>query len=193
VAEKLAKGELARAAYRLAAGSRLPALILLTDDARLADPLSAARALPRGSLVIVRSRDAVRRRKLFFALKPIARLRRLMILVADDPALARYADGIHLPQVRAPQAAHWRALRPKWIVTVAAHAPSTRARHADAVLLSPVFPTASHPGAISIGAARARMIAQASPIPIYALGGIDAANAKSLHGFIGIAAISALA
>jgi thiamine monophosphate synthase len=37
------------------------------------------------------------------------------------------------------------------------------------------------------------MIARASRTPIYALGGIDAANAASLRIFIGIAAISALA
>jgi thiamine-phosphate pyrophosphorylase len=191
VADKLARAKLARAAHRLA--GRLPALVLMTDDARLADPLAAARALPSGSMVIVRSRDAQRRREMTMALKSLARARSLKILVADDPVLAAHVDGLHLPETRAHEAAHWRALHPKWIITTAAHGSLAHARYADAVLLSPIFPTASHPNATHIGAARARLIAQASCTPVYALGGIDALNAASLRGFAGIAAISALA
>lgn len=193
MADKLAKAKLARAALRLNGKSRLPVLVLMTDDARLADPLAAARDLPRGSMVIVRARDAATRRKLTVAMKALARGRNLKILVADDPLLAALVDGIHLPQIRAHEAAHWRALRPGWIITAAAHGSSARARYADAVLLSPVFPTASHPGAAHIGVARARFIALASRTRVYALGGIDAVNATSLRGFAGIAAISALA
>jgi thiamine-phosphate pyrophosphorylase len=193
VADKLAKAKLARAAHRLAAGSCLPGLILMTDDVRLADPLAAARALPRGSMVIVRSRDAEKRRRLTLALKFIARVRKLKVVVADDPILAAQADGIHLPEGRAHEAAHWRALRPHWIITAAAHALSVSAHYADAILLSPIFPTATHPGAAYIGDARARLIARRSLVPAYALGGIDATNVARLRGFIGIAAISALA
>jgi thiamine monophosphate synthase len=39
---------------------------------------------------------------------------------------------------------------------------------------------------------RANRLAQESPVPVYALGGIDAHNAHLLHGFVGIAAIGAL-
>jgi thiamine-phosphate pyrophosphorylase len=191
VADKLAKAKLARAAHRLA--GRLPALVLMTDDARLADPLAAALALPRGSMVIVRSRDATKRRELTLAMKSLARAQRLKILVADDPVLAGLVDGLHLPEARAHEAAHWRALHPKWIITTASHNSLVHARYADAVLLSPIFPTASHPNAAHIGVARARFIARTSRTRVYALGGIDAANAVSLCGFAGIAAISALA
>jgi thiamine-phosphate pyrophosphorylase len=192
-ADKLAKAKLARAALRLNGKSRLPALILMTDDERLADPLAAARALPRGSMVIVRSRDATKRQRLTLAMKSIARTRKLKVLVADDPGLAAYVDGIHLPGARAREAAHWRALHPSWIITAAAHIYSARSNCAHAVLFSPIFPTTSHPGAAHIGAARARLIARAMRVPAYALGGVNSVNAGSLRGFTGIAAISALA
>jgi thiamine-phosphate pyrophosphorylase len=192
VADKLAKAKLARAALRLAGKSRLPALILMTDDERLPDPLAAARALPRGSMVIVRSRDAAKRRMLVSALKPIARTRRLKILVAGDPVLACEADGIHLPEVRAKEAAHWRARHPRWIITVAAHSHVANAYGADAFLLSPIFPTESHPNAAHIGVARARLMVRAMKTAAYALGGVSAINCRALSGFIGIAAIGAL-
>jgi thiamine-phosphate pyrophosphorylase len=193
VADKLARIKLARAALRLNTRTPLPAVILMTDDARLPDPISAARALPRGSMVIVRSRNAETRRVLTVALKPVARARKLKILVADDPKLASEVDGLHLPEVRAHEAAHWRALHPHWIITVAAHARPVRASGANAILLSPIFRTASHPNAPALGVARARLIAQKSLTPIYALGGIDSQNIASLRGFWGVAAISALA
>ena len=165
----------------------LPPLVLMTDDARLADPLRAAKALPRGSLVIVRARDAERRARLAEAL---LRLPYIFVLIADDPALAARldADGLHLPQNRAREAAHWRARHPRWIISAARAANP----HLDFVLLSPVFPTRSHPGRPSLGAVRANALAKASCVPAYALGGIDAQNARLLHGFAGIAAIGAL-
>jgi thiamine-phosphate pyrophosphorylase len=164
----------------------------MTDDARLPDPLAAARALPRGSLVIVRARDSAKRARLLASLKPIARIRNLKLLIADDPMLAARADGLHLPEIRAHESIHWRALHPRWIITAAAHAFSVRARDMDAILLSPIFPTESHPAAAHLGAARARMMAARACTPVYALGGINAKNVARLRSFIGVAAISAL-
>jgi len=172
---------------------QLPPLVLMTDDERLPDPLAAAAGLPKGAMVIVRSRDAGRRADLARAV--LARHRDLFVLIADDPALAAAlgADGLHLPQAKAHQAAHWRALRPGWILSAAAHAP--RALHApvDMFFLSPIFPTNSHPGRAVLGAPRANMIARAARVPVYALGGIESRNARLLSGFAGIAAIGALA
>ncbi len=68
-----------------------------------------------------------------------------------------------------------------------------RAHQLDALFLSPVFPTQSHPRAPSLSPARAAFIAAASPLPVYALGGVTARNAALLApGFSGIAAIGAL-
>jgi thiamine-phosphate pyrophosphorylase len=173
----------------------LPPLALMTDDDRLPDPLAAARALPRGSLVVVRARDAARRETLAQAMLDLARIRGLIVLIADDAALAARlgADGLHLPERRAAQAAHWRACHPRWIITAALHARRAPPPQLDAVFLSPVFPTRSHPGRGALSAVRANTIARALAIPAYALGGVDASNAALLSGFIGIAAIGALA
>jgi thiamine-phosphate pyrophosphorylase len=168
----------------------------MTDDLALPDPLDAAHALPPGSLVIVRARDAKRRTQLALALRSIAWARGLILLIADDPALARDlgANGIHLPQVRAQEAAHWRAVHPGWLITAAAHSLGAvlRATHVDAILLSPVFATKSHAGALPLSAVKARLIARTVSVPVFALGGVTAQNAILLPGFAGIAAIRAL-
>ncbi|HXS05908.1 MAG TPA: thiamine phosphate synthase [Rhizomicrobium sp.] len=179
--------KLARAAARLNAGL----LALMTDDNRLPDPVAAARALPKGSLVIIRARDAKRRRALAETLS--VKTTGLILLAADDPVLANQLHGLHLPEAHARDAAHWRALRPHWVITVAAH--SARALHApyaDAALLSPVFATRSHPKAHPLTPARARLIARASLVPVLALGGVNERNAALLSGFSGIAAIDGL-
>ena len=79
-------------------------------------------------------------------------------------------------------------------ISAAAH--SERAallgKYLDAIFLSPVFPTASHPSAVALLPARANKLAEAFQIPVYALGGVTARNALLLHGFAGIAAIGAL-
>ena len=166
-------------------------LVLFTDDSSR-DWLDAARRLPRGSAVVIRSRDAKTRAAL---LAQLSQVRGLKLLVADDPVLAEGADGLHLPQARAREATHWRARHPGWIITASAH--SLRALltlgPVDAVFLSPIFGTASHPGAPALGAVRAAFIAAASPAPVYALGGINSRNASLLApAFAGIAAIVAL-
>ncbi len=80
-------------------------------------------------------------------------------------------------------------------MTAAAHdaaAIRRAARHgAHAVLLSPVFATASHPGAPSLGPLRFARLARCSPIPVYALGGITAETARRLagSGAVGLAGI----
>ena len=61
----------------------------------------------------------------------------------------------------------------------------------DAVLLSPVFPTASHPGDAVIGITRFRLWARTCPCPVYALGGVTPRTARALFSTdcIGIAGI----
>jgi thiamine-phosphate pyrophosphorylase len=166
-------------------------LVLMTDDERLADPLAAARRLPKGSMVILRARNAARRHALADALS--AETHGLVLLASDDPVLADRLHGLHLPEKRAREAAHWRALRPHWVITVAAHSgQGLRIAHADAALLSPIFATRSHPKAHPLTAARARLMARNSLLPVVALGGVTARNAPLLKGFAGFAAIGAL-
>jgi len=204
VADALGRRRLARAAALLNARGgftgRLPALVLMTDDARLSDPLPAAAALPRGSAVVLRHRDAGERARLGPALAAIARVRSLVLLIAGDAALADRigADGLHLSEAHAHEALHWRALRPNWLVTAAAHSEravlaAARAR-AHAAFLAPVFSTESHADARALGVSRFLLMARRAQIPLYALGGIDARNAGRLSGVraAGIAAVAAL-
>jgi thiamine-phosphate pyrophosphorylase len=180
--------QLARQQRRLNAS--LP-LVLMTDD-RTADWAKAARALPRGSVIVVRAREGQRRRALAEELYGLARL-----LIADDPALADEigAAGLHLPEARMREAGHWRARHPDWVITASAH--SLRAlmhvAHLDAVFLSPVFATSSHKGAKPLTPERAALIAVQAQVPVYALGGVTVRNGLLLApSFSGIAAITSL-
>ena len=204
MADRDTRAKLARAATRLnarsAAAGRLPPLVLMTDDLRLPDPLAATRALPRGSLVILRARNDAQREETARALQPVVRERDHFLLIAGDAPLAARigADGLHLPNLRAHEATHWRARCPRWLITVAAHgACALRMAErcgADAALLSPVFATKSHEGERALGAIRFRALVRATRIPVYALGGIDARTILELSesGAAGIAAIGAL-
>lgn len=165
-------------------------LVLFTDETPR-DWFAAARRLPPDSLVVVRGRAPEVRAALFDLLRPLP----LRLLIADDPELAREADGLHLPERRAREAAHWRARHPGWIITASAHSLRTlmTATHLDAVFLGPVFATASHPGGRILSPLRASFIAGHAMMPVYALGGINARNAALIApSFSGIAAIQAL-
>lgn len=198
MANRLARAKLARGAAHLNRGCVLPSLVLLTDDERLADPLAAANALPRGSMVILRARQKSHRAKLAGQLSRIAHARDLVLLIAGDPELAMRtnAHGIHLPAAQASQAAHWRARRKDWLITSAAHSLSAcaRAHYADAILLGPVFATQSHPDAATLGNVQVRLIARTVKKSIYALGGIDANTVMQIQNadLAGVAAIGAL-
>lgn len=173
----------------------------MTDARRLADPLAAAAALPRGSGIVLRDYAMAKRPQLAKALRRVAAERRLVLLIGDDPALALTvgASGVHFPEHRRAAARRWRRRRPDWIVTVAAHslaAAIAAARiGADAALVSPVFATESHPGARTLGPRHLASIVRRCGLPVYALGGIDARTVRRLAGtgIVGIAAIGALA
>jgi thiamine-phosphate pyrophosphorylase len=56
-----------------------------------------------------------------------------------------------------------------------------RARQAAAVLLSPVFPTRTHPGGKVLGPLRFRLLAGRSLVPVIALGGMNPRTARRLR------------
>ncbi len=185
---------------------RLPPLILVTDEARLPDPVAAVGRLPPGSAVILRHYDAPDRPALARRLAALCRRRGVRLLIAGDWRLAAAvgAGGVHLPEAatrRGPMAwgGRFAPRRPGFLVTAAAHSPAAlwqAARAgADAALLSPVFPTASHPGAPGVGVLRFAIWCRHAPIAVYALGGIDRRAARRLKGAgaAGFAAIGALA
>lgn len=169
-------------------GRRPPPLVLLTDDVRLPDPLAAATKLPAGSLVILRHYGAIQREELGRQLARLCRAKRLTLLVAGDLALAQSLKvGLHLPDylLTRPLPAI-RLLGKRKLLTAACHSRSAMGRAksagAKALLLSPVFPTQSHPGAKSLGTLAFRRLVRACSLPVYALGGVNAGTISLLTG-----------
>lgn len=175
-----------------ATAGRLPRLVLMTDERRLPDPSAAIDALPPGAAVILRHYGAPvpEREAMAHRLAATCRRRGLRLLVAADPGLAIRvgAAGVHLPEAMlksAPQT--WRLWRRRgWMVTAAAHSSGAIRRAAaadvDAVLLSPVFATCSHPDARVLGPLHFVPLVASSPVPVYALGGINTLTVRRLAG-----------
>jgi thiamine-phosphate pyrophosphorylase len=174
----------------------LPALwstLWLVTDARNDVALEAALArLPRGSGLIYRHYhlSAPARRARFVRLQALARRRRHWLVLSGTPREARAwgADGAYGPPARL-------ARGPRILRLVTAHslreiAEARRAR-ADAILLSPIFATRSHPGARSLGGLRFRLLAARAGVPVIALGGMTVARSKRL-GAVPWAAIDGL-
>lgn len=198
---------LARIARSLNTGGA-PALIGMTDPVRLPDPERALAALPSGNILVWRAygedldRSEVRR------VARLAENRNCLLLLAGHPRLAAYAHGIHLPEhalidpLTDGYLMDFRGRRPGFVVTAATHSRTAVHRAArqgvDAVLLSPVFPTQSHPGSAHLGVVRLASLArEASALGLasYALGGISSAtDIRRLKGagVTGIAGISLL-
>lgn len=177
----------------------IPPLWLMTDDAR-GDAEAAMERLPKGAGVIFRHYAAPDRAALAQRLRAKARCLGLIFLVAGDPRLAARvgADGFHAPQALARRIPAARRSMPGSLVTLAVH--DAKGLHAaqqfgaDAVLLSPVFPTQSHPGTRTLGTVRFAALARRAGRPVIALGGMSGDRFRALNGSgaIGFAAIGAL-
>ncbi|WP_299321551.1 thiamine phosphate synthase [Parasphingopyxis sp.] len=175
-------------------GHPLPRLWMMTDERQGESLWPALKALPRGSGVIARHYSLAprQRRRLIARIRKIARARRLVLIVAGSAKLARSvrADGFHR---RTGHRTPRDLLR-----TVAVHNQIelrlAERIGANLVFLSPIFPTDSHPGGRTLGRVHFGQLATRSHIPVIALGGMDAARARSLRtlGLYGWAAIGAL-
>ncbi len=176
----------------------LPAVIMPTDLSRSPDPVAALVNLPRGSAVILRDAGHPARLGIGQALRDATRARGQVLLVSGDIDLAARldADGLHLPEgmVGSRAGRAWRRRHPTALVTAACHSlPALRRAEragADMALLSPLFPTASHPGGRVLGPYRAAAMARAPYLPVLAMGGIDRRTCNRLPPvFTGFAAI----
>ncbi len=187
------------------ASNRVPQLTLITDTTRFSGEsffYAMQQALLGGvDAVLVREKQLTSAKLLALA----SRLRqmthdthaRLIIHSQADVACAVDADGIHLSSADIPGIAAVR----QWMndpfksVSVSCHnSAELQQAHvcgADFALLSPVFPTRSHPGAAHLGAEKFQKLASEAMLPVVALGGIDASNCHTLKGY-GMAVISAL-
>lgn len=169
----------------------LPALWLISDARNDAALEQALARMPRGSGFIFRHYHLTEgeRRARFRALARSARLRGHVVVLAGGASQARQwgADGAY------GAAGHLQAgaglLR---LVTVHSLRELCGATRADAVLLSPLFPTRSHPGGAVLGPLRALLIARNARVPVLALGGMTPARARRLplHGWAAIDGLS---
>ncbi|MBT4769999.1 MAG: thiamine phosphate synthase [Rhodospirillaceae bacterium] len=195
-------------------GPSLPPLVLITDATRLADPLNPAQQLPKGAAVLLRHYNDPGRKALAFQLAALCRRKGLIFIVAAADAagvrlgLACRADGFHLPRGswggHAPSLCRLFGKIPRkdnrrLLITAAAHSNRALGRAAslgaDAVFLSPVFATQSHPGRQPLGSVRFSAMVRRSRLPVYALGGITSSSLRRLSGIkiAGIGAIGGLA
>ncbi len=170
-------------------GNALPRLWLVSDarnDAQLETTLSR---LPRGSGLIFRHYHLAKGPRLarFHALKALCRRKGHAIVLAGTGREARRlgADGSYGPPVPAPG-----PLRLAAVHSLRELARANRAR-VRLALLSPAFPTRSHPGARRLGPLRFRLIAARAAMPVLALGGMNPRSARRLKPF-GWAAIDGL-
>ena len=155
----------------------------LISDARNDASLEAALGrLPRGSGFIYRHYHLPpeERRARWLDLRRIARARGHVTILADSSLTARAwgADGIYGAA---------RALYPTAndLLTLAtahdlAEIGLANRMCADAVLLSPAFPTRSHPDAAALGPLRFRLLASHARMPVIALGGMTPRTARRL-------------
>ena len=159
----------------------LPDVWLISDarnDERLEKVLMR---LPRGSGLIYRHYhlpDAQRRAR-FAKLLRMARRKGHVVIWAGTAGEARRrkAQGAYGPP--ALIAAGPRTMRLITVHSLQELANAQRAR-ADAVLLSPVFPTRSHHGAATLGPVRFRLIAARAKVPVIALGGMTVRRARAM-------------
>lgn len=121
----------------------------------------------------------------------------LTVLVNGRPdiALAARAHGVHLPASGLPVAEVRRLLGANLLVGRSTHTPDevrlARDQGADFAIFGPVFETPSKAGILAARGLAALSEAVATGLPIVALGGIDAKNARQVveSGAWGLAAI----
>jgi thiamine-phosphate pyrophosphorylase len=143
-------------------------------------------------------------REILKAIALAASSTKLLINSRPDIAIATNAHGVHLtaapgeltpPQIRS---LYGSANLPRPIVTISCHTlkdvERARGHHADAILFAPVFEKMIAGETMAAGQGLDRLRAAclaASPVPVYALGGITLKNAPSCldAGAAGIAGI----
>ena len=164
---------------------------LFTDE-RMGDGLFDALArLPEGSGVLFRHKSLARneRAALGERVAAVCRERHLILSVSEDVALARVLGAVMVHKPTSDPG----DLRFSLPVHDGGEALAARQSGAALIYVSPVFPTASHPGAPHLGPELARQFAIMADRPAIALGGMTEQRFEALDQdiFSGWAAIDA--
>ena len=160
-------------------------LAFLTDAARIPDPAPILAALPAGTGVVYRDYDTVGRIDQACRYADFCIERDLVFYVAGDVGLAERAGahGVHLPARMATEAPE---IPEGMLLSVSCHNAEeilgAEDLGADSLFLSPVFATASHPGAKTLGVEAFKALTAESSTPVLALGGVTEENAAQLKG-----------
>lgn len=194
------------AADQAVAGKRprdAPVLWLFTDAERVPDLPRAVAALPRGLAgVVFRHDGAPDRVSLARAVAAQCRACGVAMVVAGDARLAAAVGaGVHLRGGAWPGGRRGWLREDAWLTSSAHGGPGLRRASragADLVFLSPVWPTRSHPDALTLGVLRwcrlGRSIRACTRPAILALGGVGASQVLRLpRDCPGIGAIDGLA
>ena len=185
--------------------------IFFTDRKKISDFEKIIKILPKNSTIIIREYDLDKKKREDFArnIVNLARVKNreknLQIIVGKDFALARKikADGIHFSDFdKLPQSFLKKKSFPKkFIFSFACHNFKSVLKalklRPNMIFISPIFATTSHAETKIIGLRNLRKISLISKKQnylhnkIYALGGINSENIKSLRkldisGFAGI-------
>lgn len=171
----------------------LPLAWVMTDP-RFSDIGAHIHTLPRDYGLIIRDYGHKDRRAYAQHLSQAAHQSGLKTLIAADPELAQtcHAHGVHWPSWAQPQPI--RNQLNIFAVHNLQELKRAEAHNADAVIISPIFPTKSHPSVKTLGYRGLEALMAETQMPIYAMGGVGPSNIDDLLslGIYGIAGISFL-
>lgn len=170
-----------------------PNLVIMTDRAVQGDAWDLADAVAAGTIICLRDYDLKDRANYTARLASACRHKNVRLVVGGDVSLALRvgAWGVHIPEglwkrsIQDVVQARDHGLR----VSTAIH--SRQAARSvviggkalcDVAMVSPVFPTLSHPGQPVLGPLGLAGILDALPTPAYALGGVTPRTIGRLAG-----------
>ncbi len=172
----------------------MPPRYAITDS----DEVAARAAAEGAAMIQLRAKELSGRALHELARRTLAGCAGVPVLINTraDVALVVGAAGVHLT-AGAPAPREFRRIAPcGFLIGVSCHTIEDVRRaedeSADFAVFGPVFETHSHPGARPVGVDALRAACAAARMPVWALGGVTAANAQSCveAGAAGVAGIS---
>lgn len=181
----------------------LPAVYALTN----ADKYGIAGFMPRLEAALERGVRLIQVRERRLSPEQLAQFARRVVTLAhrygakvlvngdESLALKAGADGVHL---QANQLMHLSRRPGPRLWAASCHDARELARaaelNADFVVLSPVLPTASHPGVAGMGWTKFADLVRDTPLPVYALGGMqpELLDTAMHHGAHGVGLLSGI-
>ena len=173
--------------------NKLPKIIIIFNEDDFDEKKFLNLKIPKQAAFLLRSYKAKSRKKIAKQLLKFCKMKKLKLLIASDIKLAEdiNAHGVHFPEymIKKKNKINWviikkNKLKKNWIITVSAHNLQILKKaeffNIDAALLSPVFSSKSHPNRKNLGVNKFAEITKKTKLPIYALGGINIKNIKSL-------------